>query len=112
MSNTVLLPISAAFCKGVSNKKFCALTFAPLDISNDEPLFMSELQDESARELLGEFTRRHNLVRWGIFVENVLKYTDSSHLKTYLTENPGREYYPIPEQQVLLSNGNLTNDNY
>ena len=84
----------------------------PLDIAKDEPLFMSELQDESARELLGEFTRRHNLVRWGIFVENVLKYTDSSHLKTYLTENPGREYYPIPEQQVLLSNGNLTNDNY
>ena len=79
---------------------------------NTEDDFMEELQKESARELFGEFTRRHNLVRWGIYVEQVLKYSDNTRLKERLTEAPCREYYPIPDQQIVLSNYNLDNKEY
>lgn len=77
-----------------------------------EMAFMSDLQDESARELFGEFTRRHNLVRWGIWRERVLTYSNNATLKEYVQMYPCLEYYPIPDEQVLLSNGNLTNDKY
>jgi hypothetical protein len=87
-----------------------------------EEEFMEELQMESARELFGEFTRRHNLVRWGIWYDQIIKYakypTSSgknesncdivSHVQPY----PCREYYPIPDQQIVLSNYNLSNPEY
>ena len=74
--------------------------------------FMADLQDESARELFGEFTRRHNLVRWGIWQERVLAYSNNGTLKDNVRNYPCLEYYPIPDEQVILSNGNLTNDKY
>lgn len=79
---------------------------------NSEEEFMEELQEESARELFGEYTRRHNLVRWGIYVDQVMKYSDNDRLKENLTEAPCREYYPIPDQQIVLSNYNLDNNEY
>ena len=77
-----------------------------------EEEFMEELQKESARELFGEFTRRHNLVRWGIFYDQILKYSDDTRLKDNLREAPCREYYPIPDVQIVLSNHNLDNNEY
>jgi hypothetical protein len=79
---------------------------------NGEMDFMKDLQDESARELIGEFTRRHNLVRWGIWRERVLAYSNNPTLKQNVEQYPCVEFYPIPDEQVLLSNGNLTNDKY
>ena len=73
---------------------------------------MKELQEESARELFGEFTRRHNLVRWGIWQERVLAHSNNGTLKENVRNYPCLEYYPIPDEQVILSNGNLTNDKY
>jgi len=89
-------------------------TRAGIDTVNltDEEAFMVELQNESARELLGEFTRRHNLVRWGIFQENIAKNASSSRLKTNVAEGPCREYYPIPDKQIILSNYALDNNEY
>ena len=83
---------------------------------NDEIQFMKELQEESARELFGEFTRRHNLVRWGIWYDQVIlgnTYNKTNNdIVAYVKEGPCREYYPIPDQQIILSNYNLSNPEY
>ena len=92
---------------------------------SDEIQFMQELQEESARELFGEFTRRHNLVRWGIWYDQVVNHSkypsDAKNLSkggkdndivAYVKEGPCREYYPIPDQQIVLSNYNLDNKEY
>ena len=92
---------------------------------SDEIQFMQELQEESARELFGEFTRRHNLVRWGIWYDQVVNYSkypsDTKNVSkggkdndiiAYVKEGPCREYYPIPDQQIVLSNYNLDNKEY
>lgn len=88
----------------------------------DEKQFMQELQEESARELFGEFTRRHNLVRWGMWYDQVVNYAKAGKASTsnpgncdivsYVVEGPCREYYPIPDQQLVLSNYNLSNPEY
>ncbi len=79
---------------------------------NSEEKFMEELQKESGRELFGEYTRRHNLIRWGIWRDNILKYSDNSLLKSNVQARPYLEYYPIPEEQVILSNRMLDNNKY
>ncbi len=85
---------------------------------NDEKRFMQELQEESARELFGEYTRRHNLVRWGIWYDQIVNNAKYSTKKTecsiveLVKEGPCREYYPIPDQQIILSNYNLSNPEY
>ena len=81
-----------------------------VNISNEDA-FMEELQKESARELFGEFTRRHNLVRWGIFQEAIAAYA-ASRLKSNVAAAPCREYYPIPDKQIILSNYALDNNEY
>jgi hypothetical protein len=93
----------------------------PLTLYTEEE-FMQELQKESARELFGEFTRRHNLVRWGIWYDQVVNHatyptssgTVESHCDIYshVQPYPCREYYPIPDQQIVLSNYNLSNPEY
>ena len=93
----------------------------PLTLTTEEE-FMEELQKESARELFGEFTRRHNLVRWGIWYDQIVNhatYPTSSgtveskcDIVSYVRDYPCREYYPIPDQQIVLSNYNLDNKEY
>ena len=78
----------------------------------DEKLFMQELQEESARELFGEFTRRHNLVRWGIWHDQIAKHATYDVFRQNVLAGPCREYYPIPDVQVVLSNYNLDNKEY
>ena len=78
----------------------------------DEELFMKELEEESGRELLGEFTRRHNLVRWGIWYDRVVEGSKGNDIVAFVQEGPCREYYPIPDQQIILSNYNLSNPEY
>ena len=79
---------------------------------SDEIQVMQELQEESGRELFGEFTRRHNLVRWGIWYDRVIEGSAGNDIVNYVKEGPCREYYPIPEQQIVLSNYNLSNPEY
>ena len=78
---------------------------------NDEDLFMDELQKECARELFGEFNRRHDLVRWGIWHDQIAKYGGSS-LQANVAAYPCRQYYPIPDQQIVLSGYALDNKEY
>lgn len=72
---------------------------------------MAEIRDERSRELFGEFQRKFDLVRWGIWYETMLEYgCENSSLKDNI--RPCHRYYPIPDIQVGLSGGALNNDEY
>lgn len=78
--------------------------------SSDTDTVMEEIRKEAARELFGEFQRKFDLVRWGIWYEETLKNTNSSYLKSYI--RPYHKYYPIPADQVSYSGGALNNNDY
>ncbi len=71
---------------------------------------MNEIQKEHGRELIGEFQRKFELVRWGIWYEQVLNCSDYETLKKNIL--PCHRYYPIPDREVALSGGVLTNTEY
>lgn len=82
---------------------------SPADFADTEAL-MNEVRDECARELFGEFQRKHDLVRWGIWFDYIQEYSDKSALKR--NARPCHRYYPIPDQEVIYSGGNLDNNEY
>ena len=91
---------------------------SPEDFDSPADLF-EEIQNEYARELFGEFQRKHDLVRWGIWYDSVMKYNvgptaDGGENNTALGKNikPCHEYYPIPSDQITYSGGALDNDEY
>ncbi len=69
-----------------------------------------EIRNERARELFGEFQRKFDLVRWGIFYQSILDYSDYQALKDNV--KPCHEYYPIPDLEVVKSKYNLDNKEY
>lgn len=71
---------------------------------------LEEIQNERGRELAGEFQRKFDLVRWGIWYQRTYQYTDYADLKNNI--RPYHEYYPIPDTQVALSGGMLDNKAY
>lgn len=81
----------------------------PEDFADTEAL-MEEIRNECARELFGEFQRKHDLVRWGVWFDYIQQYSDKSNLKKYA--RPCHRYYPIPEQEIIYSGGNLDNKEY
>lgn len=86
---------------------------AGIDLYNNftgfEDLFV-EIKNERAKELGGEFQRKFDLVRWGIWYEQTYAYTNYTTLKNKM--RPCHRYYPIPDTQCALSGGALTNDEY
>ena len=80
----------------------------PADFVDEEAL-MKMIQDECARELFGEYNRKHDLVRWGIWWETIQEYGGTT-LKKYA--RPCHRYCPIPQVQVTYSGGALDNDEY
>ena len=69
-----------------------------------------EIRAERARELFGEFQRKYDLVRWGIWYDAVYDNSDFETLRENML--PCHEYYPIPETEVTKSKYNLDNNAY
>ena len=69
-----------------------------------------EIRNERARELFGEFQRKYDLVRWGIWYERTAALSDYAKVKTSI--QPCHEYYPIPDTEVIYSGGALDNNEY
>lgn len=69
-----------------------------------------EIRDERARELFGEFGRKYDLVRWGIWYQQVLAYNTYKNIQANI--RPCHEYYPIPSLQCEISGGILSNPEY
>lgn len=70
----------------------------------------AHLRFERARELGGEFQRKFDLVRWGVWYEQTKANNTNSKLLDRI--KPCHRYYPIPDVQCALSGRVLTNDEY
>ena len=80
-------------------------------VEADDPKYLiSEIRNEYARELFGEYHRKFDLVRWGIWYEQTRNCTASPALLRYI--KPYMKYYPIPAEQITYSGGALINDDY
>ena len=71
---------------------------------------MEEIRIERAKELFGEYQRKFDLVRWGIWFERTSLYNQNNHLQSYI--RPYHRYWPIPVEQVTYSGGALDNNEY
>ena len=71
---------------------------------------MAEIQNERARELFGEFQRKFDLVRWGIWYQRTKEFNDYDEVQ--LNIRPCHEYLPIPAKQVGYSKNALDNKEY
>lgn len=76
----------------------------------NEVKLRGEIRDERGRELFGEFGRKFDLVRWGIWYDQIVAY----NLYGNVQENvrPCHEYYPIPDVQCARSGRVLSNPEY
>ena len=112
---------SCAYLNAVKSRAGIA-TVSASDFASPEDL-LEEIQNEYARELFGEFQRKHDLVRWGIWYDSVMEYNvrpsynnnyDGGEDNTRMGANikPCHEYYPIPAEQITYSSGALDNNEY
>lgn len=79
-------------------------------IGGNEEALMEEIRMERARELFGEFQRKFDLVRWGIWYERTVQYNDGMYLPDFI--RPYHRYLPIPAEQITYSGGALDNREY
>lgn len=80
------------------------------DVGGNADLLMEEIRRECAKELLGEYNRKFDLVRWGIWYERTRQYNTGSLISQNV--RPCNRYWPIPVDQVAASGGVLTNKEY
>ena len=71
---------------------------------------LREIQNERARELGGEFHRKFDLVRWGIWYEVTRQYNEEARVKGNIRRC--HRFYPIPDTECALSGGILSNPEY
>ncbi len=92
------------------NKVKTRAGLAPFSNYTTPDRLLDEIQMERGRELLGEFQRKFDLVRWGVWFKRTYEFTDYQALKNNI--RPCHEYYPIPDTEVALSEGALDNKAY
>lgn len=116
-ADAVLMKAECLIGKGENQEAITYLNYTraragvdPLPDSLEGEALHKELRDERARELGGEFHRKFDLVRWGIWYEETLQYNTNSKIKDRI--KPYHRYYPIPERECALSSYALTNDEY
>jgi len=80
------------------------------DVGGETELIMEEIRCECARELIGEFQRKFDLVRWDMWYERTTQYNTASNLVANI--RPCHRYWPIPSDQVAASGGALDNKEY
>ncbi|MFC3197140.1 RagB/SusD family nutrient uptake outer membrane protein [Parapedobacter deserti] len=82
------------------------------DLGNlSQPEVKAYIMDERARELVGEFQRRWDLMRWDILVE-VVQSTAEDNPVGAQNVKPYHRFFPIPHDEIV-KNPNLTqNDGY
>lgn len=71
--------------------------------------FQKEVKDERARELMGEYGRKWDLVRWGTFYDDVKSTAATESQQILENLRPFHEYYPISVSEILRSDGKLNN---
>lgn len=74
--------------------------------------FLEELKAERARELMGEYGRKWDLVRWGTWYQSILSTVANEFVDIKDNVRPYHEYYPIPDNEILRSDGKLHNNAY
>ena len=79
-------------------------------VLREEEALMEEIRMERAKELVGEFQRKFDLVRWGIWYERTLMYNQGQYIQGFI--RPCHRYWPIPSDQVAYSGGALDNKEY
>ncbi len=82
----------------------------PMNSASSKEALLEEIQRERGRELLGEFQRKFDLVRWGVWYNQTYNYTDFATVRANILHC--HEYYPIPDEEVALSDNQLDNDAY
>lgn len=97
--------------KNINIVRIRANTPSIADYPGKDELF-EEIKNERARELMGEYGRKWDLVRWGIFYDAVKETIAKENPKVDENIRPYHEYYPIPDDEVFKSKGKLTNDAY
>ena len=84
------------------------LTFA--SVHGEPEALMEEIRMERAKELVGEFQRKFDLVRWGIWYERTVMYNEGQYISGFI--RPCHRYWPIPADQVAYSGNALDNKEY
>lgn len=76
----------------------------------EENALMEEIRMERAKELVGEFQRKFDLVRWGIWYERTVMYNEGQYIQGFI--RPCHRFWPIPADQVAYSGNALDNKEY
>ena len=74
--------------------------------------FFKEVQEERARELMGEYGRKYDLVRWDIYAASIQNTIAEEFPDIKSNFRPYHRYYPIPDAEVVKSEGALSNPEY
>lgn len=83
---------------------------SPSSMGSGAEGLMEEIRCERARELFGEYQRKFDLVRWGIWYERTVAYNEGQFIHDYI--RPCHRFWPIPAEQVTYSGGQLDNNEY
>lgn len=77
----------------------------------NQPTMREELRKERGRELAGEYSRKWDIVRWGIFYESI-KSVAGDYAAAANNVKPYNLYYPIPSLEIVKNPALRQNPGY